>query len=102
MVSDPSNDGTSGRSQIDSISGNTIFLKYQFTSQFGGLFPSQPSGTQVIKNLNFVRGAPSATEGALGEAGFNKGTIIENFIFDGNKSGDNEISLSWSVGHVNS
>lgn len=100
LVSDPSNDGTSGRSQIDSISGNTIFLKYQFTSQFGGLFPSQPSGTQVIKNLNFIRGVPSTTEGALGEGGFNKGTIIENFIFDGNKSGDNEISLSWSVNNI--
>lgn len=97
MVSDPSNIGTSGRSQIDSISGNTVFLKYQFTSQFGGTFPSQPVGTSVIKSLYIIRGAPSTDEAVFGFAGFNKGTIIENFVFNGNKQSDNEVSLSWSV-----
>lgn len=97
MVADSTNEGTSGRSQIDSIVGNIVYLKYQFTSQFGGLFPSQSAGKKVIKNLNLIRGLPSASEAVFGEAGYNQGIIIENFIFDGNKQENNEVSLSWSV-----
>jgi hypothetical protein len=100
MVVDSTNVGTSGRSQIVSINGNTINLKYYFTSQFGGLFPSAPAGTQIIKYLTIFRGRPSAEEGVFGPAGHNQGTIIENFIFDGNKSGNNEVSLSWSVNNL--
>ena len=97
LVADSTNAGTSGRSQIDSIVGNTVYLKYYFTSQFGGLFPSQPAGKKVIKNLNIIRGLPSASEEVFGHAGFNQGIIMENFIFDGNKQENNEVSLSWSV-----
>ncbi|MBK9255878.1 MAG: hypothetical protein IPM42_10350 [Saprospiraceae bacterium] len=100
MVVDSTNEGTSGRSQIDSINGNTIYLKYYFTSQFGGLFPSSPAGTHIIKYLTIFRGRPSAEEGVFGPEGQNQGTIIENFIFDGNKSDNNEVSLSWSVNNL--
>lgn len=100
LIADQTNDGTSGTSQIDSITGNTVYLKYYFTSQFGGLFPSQPAGKKVIKNINIVRGKPSEEHGGLGSAGYNKGTIIENFIFDGNKQDENEVSLSWSVNNL--
>lgn len=94
------NEGTSGRSQIDSIVGNTVYLKFPFTSQFGGNFPSAPVGTNVIKNLTFFRGRPSATEGTTATEGANKGIIIENFIFDGNKQNGNTVSLSWSVNNM--
>lgn len=94
------NTGTSGRSQIDSIVGNTIYLKFPFTSQFGGNFPSCPPGTNVIKSLTFFRGRPSATEGTTATEGANKGVIIENFLIDGNKQSGNTISLSWSVNNI--
>ncbi len=100
LVGDSTNTGTSGRSQIDSIIGNTVYLRYYFTGQSGGLFPTQPAGKKVIKNLNLIRGLPSVSEAVFGEAGSNQGVIIENIIFDGNKQNDNETSLSWSVNNL--
>lgn len=96
LATGQSNDETSGRSLIDSISGNTVFIKYAFNSQ-GGIPFNAPAGANVTKYLVIFRGKPSADEGVFGTAGFNKGTIIENFIFDGNKQENNEVSLSWSV-----
>lgn len=95
IVKDSTDQGISTASQIDSINGNTIYLKYSFFNIGGGFFPSQPGGTKVIKSITIIRGRPSATEGIAGPEGHNKGTIIENFTFDGNREEDNEVTFSW-------
>jgi hypothetical protein len=100
LANGSSNNGTSGRSQIDSINGNTIFLKFPFTNQGGGNLGSRSAGTNVIKSLTIFRGRPSATEGTTDTEGANKGIIIENFIIDGNKNDGNELCLSWSVNNI--
>lgn len=100
MLEDQTNEGTSGRSLIDSIVGNKVYLRFYFTSQTGGPFAGQPVGTKVIKDLTFIRGRPTTFEAVYGDAGANFGTIIENFTFDGNKGDNNTESLAWVVNTV--
>lgn len=91
------NDHTSGRTRITNISGTTVSIQYIISAQATGapVF-NAPIGANVLEDFFLLAGRPSATEGVYGVQGANRGTVIENITFDGNRA-NNTVCLSWPV-----